>query len=193
MLRPAAPARRLRGAVVAVVGFGIAAAGHVQAVGSARLTPLLVVAGMLVLAACVLASHSRWTPPRLVIALLGMQLVVHGVLWFEAGGRSADPRLAALADPAVGHQHLSGGASSTAVMLVAHLGAVLLAASVLASLDAVLAVLCALARRIPRAGLGVHVPELRPGLVAALPMLVVGVVELGAIGRRGPPATPAPA
>jgi hypothetical protein len=193
MLRPAAPARVLRGCVVALVGLGIAASGHVLAGGEARPTPLLVVAGLLVLAATMLASSARWTASRLLVALIGMQVVVHGVLWFEEGGRTADPRLAALADPAVAHQHHAAGAASSVGMVAAHLVAVVVAALVLASLDAVVAVLASLARRIQRAGLGVHVPELRSRLAVAVSMPVVGVLELGAIGRRGPPRTPAPA
>ena len=192
MQRPAAPARVTRGLAVALVGLGIAAAGHASAGGGVVVSPLAVVLALLVSGACILLSQRRWTAGRLLVALVGMQLAAHAVLWFDAGGRTVDPRLGALAGPDA-HAHAGATPASSAAMLLAHAAAVVLAAVLLAAADAALGVLQALARRI----LGSPVRPLagapRAGLTGLRTVVVRRVLELGAVGRRGPPRVPAPA
>jgi hypothetical protein len=193
MLRPAAPARALRGGVVAVVGLTLAVAGHAQGGGTVRPTPLAVLVALLVVAACVLVSSTRWTTARLVVALLGTQATVHAVLWFETGAREVDSRLAGLADAAPGHDHLGAGASSTSAMLVSHVVAAVLAALLLAALEGALWIVVALARRILHPVGAAPVPCLpRTSAVGGRDAASV-VAVLGAVGRRGPPAVLAPA
>ncbi len=193
MLRPAAPARALRGALVAVVGLGIATAGHVYAGGSAAPTPLVVLVALLVTAASMLASRSRWTASRLALVLLGMQVAVHAALWFETGSREVDGRLAALAASGTTHAHTAGTGSSSVSMVVAHVVAVVVAAVLIAAIDGAVWLLLALARRILRTAAGIAAPVLRLRAVVLRRAVATGVLELGAVGRRGPPVVAAPA
>ena len=193
MPRTVAPARALRGAAVALVGLGVAAAGHVAAGGALTVSPLLLLVVVLVTAATALASGTCWSFARLLATLAGLQVVAHLVLWFDAGGRAADPRLSAVASVGSGHAHSSALGGLTPGMLTAHLVAVVVAAVLLAGADAALALLVALAQRLTRAVV-VRRPAPRPRLVGAAgaPSRRPRVLEDGALGRRGPPGALAP-
>lgn len=178
---------------MAVVGLGIATAGHVYAGGTASATPLVVLVGLLVTAAAMLASSSRWTASRLVLALLGMQVAVHAALWFETGARVVDSRLGALSASGTTHAHAAGTGSSSVSMVVAHVVAVVVAAVLIAAIDGALWLLQSLARRIMRTAAGIAAPVLTLRVVDLRRAVALGVLELGAVGRRGPPAVAAPA
>ena len=186
------PSRVLRGVVIAAVGLGMAAAGHSYGGGTFGPTPAGVLLLVLTGAACVLLSNRRWTPQRLAVALTCMQALTHAVRWFDAGGRVADPRLSLVttADPAAHAHSLQAGLSWG--MVLAHLVAVAAAAMLLAGLERAALSLRALAQRCrPRvvvvlSAAGVSLVRV-PQLVGA-----TGVVVLGDVGRRGPPAVLAP-
>jgi hypothetical protein len=178
---------------VAIVGVALAAAGHGLGGSAVAVTPVLVLVGLLVAVACVLVSRTRWTPSRLLGALLGIQAVVHATLWFESGSHPVDDRLIGLAAPAHAHEHVAAGGVAPAMMLAAHIAAAVVAAALLASLEGAVWLLVALARRFLRPVVAVRIPALprtatRGSSAAAIPALV-----LGAVARRGPPVVPAPA
>jgi hypothetical protein len=178
---------------VAVVGVALAAAGHGLGGAPVAVTPLLVLVGLLLAAACVLVSRTRWTPSRLLGVLLGIQAVVHATLWFESGSHPVDDRLAGLAAPAHAHDHVAAGGASPALMLAAHLAAAVVAAALLASLEGALWLLVALARRILRAVPRVPIPVLPRTSTPAARTSAIPALVLGAVGRRGPPGVLAPA
>lgn len=193
MPRLDAPARALRGAAVAVVGVALAAAGHALGGSTVVITPLLVLVGLLLAAGCVLVSRTRWSASRALVALLGIQTAVHATLWFETGSRTVDGRLTGLAGQAHAHEHVAGVGAAPALMLAAHLGAALVAAALLASLEAVVWLLVALARRILNPAGAVRLPVLLR-ISTRVPRTVATLVPLlGAVGRRGPPVVLAPA
>lgn len=188
---PAAPVplRAARGAAVAAVGLLVAAAGHGAAGGSTAPGALGVPVALLVVAACVVASARSWTPLRLVVALSGVQVVVHGALLLGTPSAQADPRLAGVASASAAHAH-DHATSLAPGMVLAHLAAVVLAAVVLARVDVAVTVLWHLARRL-----------LLPSAVAALRLPGPVVVPVEALLRparsvahgcvatlRGPPA-----
>jgi hypothetical protein len=189
--RPTAPARVLRGLVVAAVGMSVAAAGHAYAGGAAAVTPSVVLVALLVSAGCVVLSDRRWTVARLLTALVVMQVAVHAALWFEGSARTADVRLSAVAAPThSAHEHAAG--ATTLTMVLAHLVAVVVAALLLAGADLALAALVALARRL--LGTAVVPPGVPWAPVArGVRYVAAAVLELGAVGRRGPPVGIAPA
>jgi hypothetical protein len=177
---------------VALVGVALAAAGHGLGGSAVTVTPFLVLVAVLLAAACVLVSRTRWAAPRLLVALLGIQAAVHATLWFETGSHPVDSRLMGLSG-AHGHEHLTAGGSSPAVMLAAHLVAAVAAALLLASLEGAVWLLVALARRILRPVAAVRIPALPRTASRAPRPSVVPALVLGAVGRRGPPVGLAPA
>lgn len=178
--------------MVAAVGLGVAAAGHAYAGGGITVGPVGVLAGLLVTAAAVLVSRTQWTTSRLLVALLGMQVVAHGALWLEGGGHAAHARLAALADAAPAHAHAGAGDATDLRMLLAHVAAVAVAAVLLAGLDAAVVLLAALARRLRPVVLAAAptLPPRRAGRAA--PGLAAWALERSTVVRRGPPALLAP-
>ena len=192
VVRPA-PFRLARGSIVAVVGLALALAGHALA-GGAGMAPDAgtVLPVLAVVAGCVVAAQRAWTAGRLVVALLAVQVVVHGSAWLSAGGQQVDPRLAGLVAHSAGHRHGAAVALSPG-MLAAHAAAVVVAALLLAGVDDAVLTLWTLGR----AALGV-VP-VAAGIV--LGSVVVPATHTAARGRarallvsprRGPPALPAP-
>jgi hypothetical protein len=190
--RTAVPARALRGAVVASVGLGVAVAGHVHAGGTLTVGPLGVLVALVVVGACVLVSRTQWGVARLLAALAGMQVAVHACLWFESGSHEADTRLAGLLDATGTHAHAHAGGALSARMLLAHLVAVVVAAVLLAGLDAAVVVIGALARRL-RPVVVVPVPATAPARATrATPSLPAWALARSSVVRRGPPALLAP-
>lgn len=190
--RTAAPLRRVRGLVVGLVGGAVAATGHVVAGGSA-LTPAVVAALALVVAAAVVASQHRWTLPRLFVALAAAQPAVHGVLWLSSPTGSSDARLSGAGSSAGEHgSHAAGGLDLR--MIVAHGVAVLVAAVVLLALEACALSLWSLLHAVRLTTRGVVVPVVAGVVVAARSGAVRadGLVVVGRRPRRGPPAVPAP-
>lgn len=186
------PLRHARGLVVGLVGGAVAVTGHVLAGGSA-LSPAVLAALLLVCAGSIVASGRRWTLPRLLLALIAAQPVVHGILWLTAPTGSADPRLAAVA-PAMRDHPSHGGAGSDVRMVLAHVAAVAVAVVVLVALEGCALSLWALlhaARVVTRAvvvpALGRVATAVRSGAVAA-----DGLVVVRGRPRRGPPRVPAP-
>ncbi len=188
---PAAPVplRAARGAVVAVVGLLLAVAGHAAAGGSASPGSLGIPVGLLVVAACIVASSRSWTAPRLVGALAGVQVVVHGSLLLSTPSAHVDPHLAGLATVASGHGH-DHAAAVTPGMMVAHAVATALAALVLARVDVAMTVLWHLARRLllPALTAAVRLPWLVIVPAGSLLRPVRPVLVATAASRRGPPA-----
>lgn len=184
-----APLRRVRGAVVGLVGAAVAVAGHVLGGGTA-ITPAVAAALALVVAGTVVASSARWTVPRLLVALAAAQPAVHGVLWLTGPTGGADPRLGAIAPAHAAHAH----EPLTARMLLAHLGAVLVAAVLLAALERCALSLWALVHAVRLTTARITVPALLrlPLVVSAYSAPGTGLVVVGARPRRGPPALPAP-
>lgn len=186
----AAPLRRVRGAVVGLVGAAVAVAGHVLA-GGAAVSPAVVVSLALVVAGTVVASSTRWTVPRLLVALAAAQPAVHGVLWLTGPAGASDPRLAAggtAAHAAHGHEPPS------LRMLLAHAAAVVVAAVLLAALERCALSLWTLLNAVRLVTSRVTVPAPVPLAVAAPAYAVrgTGLVVVGARPRRGPPALLAP-
>lgn len=181
-----APYRLLRGVLVAGAGLMIATAGHVAAGGSARPGALSLPVALLVVAACVTASHRAWTLGRLVGILAGIQVVTHLALLLSTPSGAVDPRLAQVATRHV-HEHVHG---LTPGMLVAHAAAVVVAALVLARVDVAATLLWHLAARL-----------LPPALVRCAARAVSVVLPVGehlrpvhelttpsGASRRGPPS-----
>ncbi|MGD9957582.1 MAG: hypothetical protein AB7V23_16090, partial [Candidatus Nanopelagicales bacterium] len=140
-------------------------------------------------AGSVVASSSRWTLPRLLVAVSAGQPAVHGVLWLTSPTSGLDPRLGgAAAHP--GHGHAGAGAA----MLLAHATAVLVAALLLAALERCALSLWALVHAARLATSRVTVPSaLRlPAVVPAYAAPGTGRVVLSVRPRRGPPSLLAP-
>lgn len=175
------------------MGLALAGAGHAWGGGSVPMTPLVVLVALLLAAACVLVSRDRWTTRRLLVALLGIQAVVHAALWFEAGSRVADSRLAGLSGASPLHEHVALGGPAPTAMVLAHLVAALAAAVLLAALEGALLVVVALARRFLRAVPTAALPVLPRAAYAVPRPVALRARVLGAVGRRGPPVAPAPA
>lgn len=187
--RPVTPLRRVRGLVVGLVGALVAVAGHVLGGGEA-LTPAVVAALALVVAGTVVASAGRWTVPRLLVALVVAQPAVHGVLWLTSPTGGADPRLAAL-DASSHPAHAHGGLDGR--MLLAHAAAVVVAALVLAALEACALSLWSLAHAVRLVTAGATVPAPVALAVATRAGAAgTGLVVVGRRPRRGPPRLLAP-
>lgn len=191
VVRPA-PFRLARGSAVAVVGLALALAGHALAGGTVGLGAGTVLPAVAVLVGCVAAAQHAWTVPRIVRALVAVQVVVHGALWLTSGAQQVDPRLAALVTAAGDHHHGSALALTPA-MLAAHALAVVVAAVLLAGVDDAVLMLWALGRavvgRVPAGGPIVAGP--RVGVLAAeTPRGRTRALLVSP--RRGPPARPAP-
>lgn len=181
----AAPLRVARGSAVAAVALLLAAAGHTAAAGAApAVGPLPVAGALLVLVGCVLASERSWTPPRLLVALAGVQAVSHLVLSGPSG--PLDPRLAGLVRAAHTHAH---GAAGSPTMLLAHVLAAAAAALLLARVDAAVTTLWHLLRH-ALGGLHLQLVPLALASGPAMPALTTsarGRSAARAPSRRGPP------
>jgi hypothetical protein len=192
VVRPA-PFRVARGGTVAAVGLALALAGHALAGGGAMAPDAgTALPALAVLAGCVVAAQRAWTAGRLVVALLGVQVVVHGSMWLSGGGQQVDPRLAGLLAQTAAHHH-GTAAALTPGMLAAHAAALVVAALLLAGVDDAVLTLWTLGR----AALGAL--PVATGIVTG--PVVVPVTHAAALGRtrvllvsprRGPPALPAP-
>jgi hypothetical protein len=77
-------------------------------------------------------------------------------------------------------------------MVLAHVVAVVAAAVLIAAIDGAIWLLRALARQLLRAVTGLVAPALLRPVADLVGVATIGVLELGAIGRRGPPAAAAP-
>jgi hypothetical protein len=134
------------------VGLVLAFAGHGVATGqSPQVAPGVLLAAVLVLVGCVVASSRAWTLGRLVVALVGVQFAVHVALALSEVAGPVDPRLAGIASSAPTHTSTHAHAGSVAAsptMLAAHAVAVVLAALALARIDHVVVVLWSLARHL---------------------------------------------
>lgn len=187
---PAAPVplRAARGVVVAAVGLLLAVAGHVVGGGDTAPGALGIPVAGLVVAACILASSRSWTPARLLTALAGVQVLVHGSLLLGAPSGTVDPRLASVAATHAGHAH-DHAAALTPGMLVAHVVAVVLAALVLARVDVAVVVLWHLARRLllPALPTALPLPGAPTAPVDSLLRPAHAVLLAAAASRRGPP------
>jgi hypothetical protein len=134
------------------VGLVLAVAGHGVATGEApQIAPGVLLAAVLVLVGCVVASSRAWTVGRLVAALVGVQVAVHVALALSEVAGPVDPRLAGVATSVPAHTGThthAGSVASSPTMLAAHAVAVVLAALALARIDHVVVVLWSLARRL---------------------------------------------
>ncbi len=187
-----APMRRVRGLVVGLVGSAVAVTGHVLAGGSA-LSPAVLAALLLVVAGCVVASGRRWTPPRLLLALVAAQPAVHGVHWLPTPTGSTDPRMTAMGPGHAGHPG-HGGAVIDLQMVVAHAAAVVAAALILLALEGLALSLWTLVHTAVLVTRGAVVPVLARLAVAVRSCAVAadGLVVVARRPRRGPPVVPAP-
>ncbi|MHA0286575.1 hypothetical protein ACXYX3_09000 [Mycobacterium sp. C3-094] len=168
MNRPAARARRLRGALIAVASALTTAGAHGAAGGGLPRGPALVVVLLICLTAGALAGSARSDRGAYAVtaaALCGAQLTGH------------------LALTLAGHHHGTLGWS----MAAAHLGAALLVAAAITSVEFLYAVcvsvLCWLrlfAMRAPRPS----APRIRYRAAVARPR----PVPIGGTGMRAPPA-----
>jgi hypothetical protein len=186
--------RRVRGLVVGLVGSAVAVTGHVLAGGSA-LGPAVIAALLLVLAGCVVASGRRWTPPRLLVALVAAQPAVHGVLWLSSPTGSTDPRLMATGTGSLLAGHPGhGGAGIDLQMVVAHAAAVAVAALILLALEGLALSLWTLLHTAVLVTRGAVVPVLARLAVAvrSCARAADGLVVVARRPRRGPPMFPAP-
>jgi hypothetical protein len=187
-----APFRLARGTAVAAVGCALAVTAHVAAGGSAGSVLPALLPAALVLAGCLVAAQRAWTMGRLGLALVATQVVVHGSLWLTSGSHEVDPRLAGLATNQVTHAH--GTVAAGPAMLAAHAVAVLVAAFLLAGVDAAVLTLW----RLGRAVLGIRPSATTlPARAALVPATTTRALPrsraLLASPRRGPPAVLAPA
>lgn len=179
-----------RGVVVATVGLGVALAGHAYVGGSLAMAPIGGLVALAVAVGCVLAAREVWTPLRLLLALATMQVAVHGSMWLAGPAGQVDPRLARfVTDVGPTHAHTGPGATS-AGMVAAHLVAIVVAAVLLAGLDATGELLRALARVVRRLWSGPPLPlGAACGLVPSHRVPTTASVLLApATSRRGPPA-----
>lgn len=184
------PLRRVRGLVVGLVGALVAVGGHVLGGGDA-VTPAVVAALALVVAGTVVASAQRWTAPRLLVALVAAQPAVHGVLWLTSPTGAVDPRLSAVgpaSHPAHAHVGLDGR------MLLAHAAAVVVAALLLAALEACALSLWSLVHAVRLVTARATVPATVTLAVTGCSAAVsgTGLVVVGRRPRRGPPRLLAP-
>jgi len=178
--QPRRPLRAARGAVVGAVAGGLALAGHAAGGGAAGPESYAVV--VLVVAAAVGASRSRWTPARLVVMLLGAQAAVHAAAWLVSPSGSLPGLPAAPVAPGHVHDH----AAPDVRMLLAHLAAACLAALLLAAIEGAVLSLWAAARTrgaAEQSGL----PAARRPLPAAGARVLVPSDAARAWSRRGPP------
>lgn len=191
VVRPA-PFRLARGSAVAVVGLALALAGHGLAGGAVAHGAGTLLPAVAVLVGCVVAAQRAWTPGRLVVALLAVQVVVHGSLWLTAGDRSVDPRLAGLAAPAAAHHHGTATAL-TPGMLAAHAVALAVAGGLLARVDDAVLQIWALGRAVLGALSAATGPVPDAAAVPATSAPSQGRTRgLLAAPRRGPPLLLAP-
>ena len=189
---PPAPFRLARGSAVAVVGLVLAVAAHASAGGSVVLPAETVLPAAAVLAGSVAAARRAWTVPRLLLALLAVQVVVHGTLWLSSGSGTVDPRLAGLVTAGAEHRHGSL-AALTPGMLGTHALAVVVAAVLLAGVDEAVLRIWSVGRAVVAGGLTVSPVRTVDRLVAALPATPRGRTRALLVSpRRGPPARPAP-
>jgi hypothetical protein len=169
-------ARLVRGLLVAVWGAGLATTGHVLAGGGVPTQPAVLLLVLLAAAACTALSDREWSFGRLLVALGGVELLVHLAM---AASHGAMPALGA-----------SGARPSGWTMLGAHAIAALLSAWGLRYGEALYwRVLDHLNRRpLPRVRAGVVVGTL-PLLAYRKPITPTSVLHLrDTLSRRGPPA-----
>lgn len=182
------PLRVARGTVVAVVGLLLATTSHALAGGAASPGPLGLPVALLVVAGCVVASSRAWTPGRLVVVLVAIQVVSHLTMLLGTPSAQVDPRLAGLAASGALHEH-GHTATLTPTMLVGHAVAVALAAAVLARVDVAVTVLWHLAGRLLVAlpAAAVPLPSLVRVPVDSYLRRVRAVLLPSSTSRRGPP------
>jgi len=111
-------ARLLRGLVVAATGAALGVAGHLAGGGPVPAMPALLGLVALAAAACTVASDRQWSFTRLMVALSGIQLLVHLTmcLGMSHGGATGQPA-------AVHGSQVGAGAAPGLVMLAGHAGA----------------------------------------------------------------------
>ncbi|HEX8495696.1 MAG TPA: hypothetical protein VF661_00765 [Actinomycetales bacterium] len=197
--------RLLRAGSVGVVVLGLAAAAHVAGHGDLPHPAILVVVAVFVALTSTLVTPRRLELPLLFGVLAASQVVLHHVLGWLASpacavtlpaptpgphlGHAASAALACAA-PLTGTEASAPAAAEPAVMVLAHLGAVLLAAVVLASGDRALWALLDWLRPVlgapPRAAL--VVPRLGVAPLEARSRLPHQPPVLRSVRRRGPPA-----
>lgn len=170
-------ARLVRGLLVAVWGAGLATTGHVLAGGEVPTHPAVLLLVLLAAAACTALSDREWSFGRLLVALGGVELLVHLAM-------------------AAGHGGMAGPSAPTAAgasgwtMLGAHAAAALLSAWGLRHGETLYWRVCEhLNRRpLPRVPSGPVVGTL-PLLAYREPVTPMSVLHLrDALSRRGPPA-----
>lgn len=170
-------ARLVRGLLVAVWGAGLAATGHVLEGGGVPGRPAVLLLVLLAAAACTALSDREWSFGRLLVALGGVELLVH--LAMAAGhGAAASP------------SGLTAAGPSGWTMLGAHAAAALLSAWGLRHGESLYWRVCDHLNRRP-------LPRVRSGPVVGSPPLLAhrepvtptSVLHLrDALSRRGPPA-----
>jgi hypothetical protein len=192
--------RALRAAALALAAVSLALAAHTSG-GGERPGGLALLAAVVVLGCtATLATGRRIARPTAVVGLLGTQLGLHA--WFALtsghacsvsglvlGGHHAVPSVAGCppATDATASHVASGGPA--AVMLTAHLGAVVLTALLLAHGEAALWRLADLVHgpvRLPGVAPLVTLP--RPASVMATVWTALAAPCLSELRRRGPPA-----
>jgi hypothetical protein len=115
-------ARLLRGLVVSASGGGLGIGGHLLAGGPLPLSPGLLLLLAVAAGACTMLSDRQWSFWRLLLALGGVQVLVHEAMGLQMGGGMGTGQSA-------GHLGAGGVASSASVgsngwvMLAAHAGA----------------------------------------------------------------------
>ena len=170
-------ARLVRGLLVAVWGAGLATTGHALAGGGVPARPAVLLVVLLAAAACTALSDREWSYGRLLVALGGVELLVHLAM---AAGHGAMPAVGA-----------PGGAGPSGwTMLGAHAIAALLSAWGLRYGEALYWRICDHLNRRP-------LPRVQTGrVVGTLPMLAYrepvtpasAILLRDALCRRGPPA-----
>jgi hypothetical protein len=80
-------ARLLRGLTVSMTGAMLGIGGHLLAGGPVPAAPAVLLLVVMAAAACTLASDRQWSFLRLLVALGGVQLVVHGAMGLQMGPR----------------------------------------------------------------------------------------------------------
>ena len=196
----------LRAGSVGVVVLGLAAAAHVAGHGDLPHPAILVVVAVFVALTSTLVTPRRLELPLLFGVLAASQVVLHHVLGWLASpacavtlpaptpgphlGHAASAAAVACAAPLTGTDASAAAAAEPAVMVLAHLGAVLLAAVVLGSGDRALWALLDWLRPVlgTPARAALVVPRRSVAPLAAQARLPHQPPVLRSVRRRGPPA-----
>lgn len=194
--------RLLRAGCVAVVVLGLAAAAHVAGHGTLPHPAILAAVAVFVALASTVVTRRRLESPLLFGVLTASQVVLHHVLgWLAAPTCVVVPAASAHLDHAVpaamscvaplalADGAAASGASMPVLMVVAHLGAALLAAAVLSSGDRALWALADGLRPLfsAPARTALLVPRVRNAPLAASTLLPHQPPVLRSVRRRGPP------